>query len=379
MLLVSEYVHNNQNKGVFKLQGRNMIANNIDGIAYSYYDSDFSHAVSAMDDSEILSNQLKVITANAAFPTRIIKGLECDTCKGKGKIQKRDEFGQLCWLDDSMHVPEMQTCKSCHGRGTLAIGALDQIVVPDNQAFGAEQNSENLATSYLAYVNPDISSIVEVRQQKTLAAGEVDEVLNITKPSKFAESGIAKEKDREGKYTFLKNISNTFSRLIQNVLHVSVDYLFTAESDAVKQQIKQNTYVIEPISFDIRSASEVEAEYFSNIDQKPLTFRKEQYLDVLRKRFGDDAQAVLVADTAIEYTKGLMLRTIAELQTLYSLSIISREQFYIATIIDSIVDSVYRQLANTYVNRDEVMRAIDKAVSSELANLAPAPPPSPFL
>lgn len=373
MTVLSEYQHGNESKGVYKLQGR-LVSDTENGRAFTYYDSDFGHAVSAMDDSEILSNQLKVVTANAAFPTRIIKGLECDSCKGKGKIQRRDpETGEFCYLDAEGYEPDMITCKSCAGRGTLPLGALDQIVVPDNAGFGTEQKEVNLQSAYLAYVNPDISSIVEVRTQKTLAAGEVDEVLNITKPSKFAESGVAKEKDREGKYTFLKNISSTFSKLIENTLHTIADYIFV--SPAVNGEIKENTYVTQPISFDIRTAGEVEAEFFSNLEQKPISFRKEQYLDVLRKRYGDDSKAIIIEQTAIEYTKGLKLRTITELQQLNALGIISREQFYTCIVIDTIVDQVYSSMQGTFTDKEAVNREIDRLVSQELATLLPPPAP----
>ena len=379
-----DYPHGNEKLGLEKLGGTLMTykvkKGMYQGLTYKYHDSDFAFAVPVMNDCEVANNQLKVVTANAAFPTRIVRGVTCDSCKGRGQIQRRHpETGELCWLDEFQERPDMHECQKCNGRGTLPIGALDQIVVPDNiDPLGGSGPEPNLQTGFLQYVSPDTSSIVEIRTQKTLLAGELDEVLNITKPSKFTESGIAKEKDREGRQTMLKSIADGVAELIQNSLYNAIDYVFPVpELQAQNQEARDNTYIKAPQSFNIKTLAELENEYFTNLEQKPLTMRKEQYLELVRKRFGDDAKELIIESTAIDYTFGNYLRTKEELEMLLAQGALPNgvKDVYLASIVGTLCEQAYRLLKGDFVDYDRVRATLDQLAQPLLA--AFDPPPSP--
>lgn len=379
--LLSYYQHNNGSLGLEMLGGTLMTFSDKDGVSRKYYESDFQNAVPAMEDVEVVNNQLKVVTLNSAFPTRIIRGMDCDACKGKGKTQRVSETGELLWIDEHEGIKDMEECKSCAGRGTLPMGALDQIVVPEPPSMGIDGPANiNLQTGYLQYVSPSTETIKEIREQKVFLAGTVDEVLNITKPSKFAESGIAKEKDREGRQTALKKIADGMAELIQNTLHNVANYVFPEMlMEAQNAKAKQETRIVAPQNFDIKTISELREEYETNLEQKPMGMRVQQYLSLVRKTAGEGSKELAVEKAAIEYTNGNYLRTPAELEGLVSLGALpnGNADVYIASIIISIIEEVYQQIGSIAFMEDKARRskAITDAIAAKMA--AFAPPVSP--
>jgi hypothetical protein len=389
------YKHNNNDLGLCVLGGK-MVMRERYGRDYHIFDSDFGACVPAMDTLEVLQNQLASSTLNTVFPLRVVKGLECLVCEGVGYEEYREPVeGEI--KDIHHHYPYTydeftgtshkiirNECNQCKGKGVLHLSPLDGILiapptsnpyVDGNTSVGNNSSSGNIAGEYIGFASPDVAPIIELRTQKEGADKNVDECLNLTKPSKFAESGVSKEKDREGKSTQLKDISDSMTRLIECTLFSIAKYLFinTAEREVELSTIN----VIPPTNFSIKSAAEVEAELFTNLLLKPDSLRFKQHKELLTKRFKEGDEVNLIDDIAFKYTGGLYLKTLEELKTLEGLQYISQNDAIKSIRAFSVIKEVLEGL-DTIPDQPQLFSLIDAAMEVFLIQeLTPTPPPTP--
>jgi hypothetical protein len=221
-------------------------------------------------------------------------------------------------VNENFDTP-MTKCTSCNGSGTIAISVLDNITItpPNNEIFDNEGNLR--ITGGIA---EKVIGVKELREQTDSAQVKVAEALNITKPSKFAESGVSKEKDRDGKKTKLQDISDGLTTLSMQTLSgmASLKFLNSTQRENEKQAIN----IIQPQDFEIKPIEELEEEYFSNLENKPLVLRRKQFKELLLKRFKNDTTVSVLDDLAFMYTGGLHLMTQKELGDMEMKGLITR-------------------------------------------------------
>ena len=319
-------------------------------------------------------------TLNTVFPLRVVKGLECTVCDGDGYKEYREPVeGEIKEIHHhspytydeftgTAHKIERKDCTQCRGKGVLHLSPLDGILiapptsnpyVDGNTSVGNNSSSGNIANEYVGYSSPDVAPIVELRTQKEGADKAVDECLNLTKPSKFAESGVSKEKDREGKTTQLKDISDSMTRLIECTLYSMAKYLFinTAEREVELEAIN----VIPPTNFSIKSAAEIEAELFTNLLLKPDSLRFKQHKELLSKRFKEGDEVNLIDDIAFSYTGGLYLKTLEELKTLEGLQYITQNDAIKAVRAFGVIKEIVENL-DTMPDQTQLFNLIDSVM-----------------
>lgn len=354
------YTHNNGKTGVEFLGGLHMVISDYETMEYvCYFESDFSFAVPVMDKLERKDNQLESSTLNTVFPLRVTQGLECETCKGTGEVDKRDAItGKICYEDEYCPnpIPLRTKCDQCAGSGTIALGALDGIVAtpPNNDAFASDEGaSGKIGDKFIQYVSPDVSSIVELRTQEEGTMLQLSETLSITKPSKFAESGIAKEKDREGKFVKLKDISDSMSALIGSTLETIV--LYRNINDSQREMEMQELKVIAPEDFQIKSVAEIQEEYYKDLEKKPLSIRIKQHKELLGKRFKENDDIHFLDDLAIMYTGGLYLYPLEQLQTMFNMGVISDDDVIKATRSFAVINMLWKM---RQIQMDESLASI---------------------
>jgi hypothetical protein len=380
------YTHNNGKTGVEFLGGLHMtMSDYYTHEDICYFESDFSYAVPIMDKLERKDNQLESSTLNTVFPLRVTQGLNCETCKGKGVIDKRDPItGDICYIDENSPYPiaETTSCKKCSGSGTIVLGALDGIVATpkNNDTFDDEAaNVGKIGDRFVQYVSPDVSSIVELRTQENDTEVRVSEVLNITKPSKFAESGVAKEKDREGKFTKLKDISDGMTALIWSTLDTMIKYRNISPQS--RQAELESLQVLAPEDFQIRSVTELQDEYLKDLEKKPLSIRIRQHKELLSKRFKEEDDIHMLDDIAIAYTGGLYLYPLDELEKLFNMGVITRDDVIRATRVSAILHNL--KMMGMITMDDSVQQIIAKLdeaflplleVEEEFTQAIPTPP-----
>jgi hypothetical protein len=351
----------------------------------TFYESDFSYAVAKMNTLERKNNQLEAATLRVVFPHMVTQGLKCETCDGEGKVVVRDQEtgdlkahhhdvhapfkkirgdGQDLLIEDDQHFgilggndlgasnpmyddfhPKKETCSSCGGSGKIALSVLDNVTVtpPNNEIFDDEGDLKvqgNIADKIIGFASPDISSVQELRTQTTEAELRVSEALNVTKPSKFAESGISKEKDRDGKKTKMQDISDGLSTLSMQALTGMASLRFL--DSATREQEQAAIMIVQPQDFEIKPIEDLEKEYFSNLEDKPMVLRRKQFKELLLKRFKNDAEASVLDDLAFMYTKGLHLMTPKELADMEMAGMITRSDMVKAIRIYPILEMLLK-------------------------------------
>lgn len=361
---VELYNHDSGMLCVGPLGGKELtVFDNSEQCMVTYFESDFSYAVNKMNTLERKNNQLEAATLRVVFPHMVTQGLKCETCDGEGKVFIRDEetggitkthhhhphykkakgTGQDLLIETSSDHGEYfgvgdnplyeqfhskkEICTSCGGSGKIALSVLDNITVtpPNNEIFDQEGNLKvtgGIAEKIIGFASPDISSVQELRTQTENSMMMVSEALNITKPSKFAESGISKEKDRDSKKTKLQDISDGLTTLSVQTLEgiASLRFLDTGTRQLEKSAIK----IVQPQDFEIKPIEELEKEYFSNLENKPIVLRRKQFRELLLKRFKNDNVVAVLDDLAFMYTKGLHLMTQKELSDMEMTGLITR-------------------------------------------------------
>jgi len=361
---VELYNHDSGMLCVGPLGGKELtVFDNSEQCMVTYFESDFSYVVNKMNTLERKNNQLEAATLRVVFPHMVTQGLKCETCDGEGKVFIRDEetggitkthhhqphytkvkgTGQDLLIETSSDHGEFfgvgdhplyeqfhskkEVCTSCGGSGKIALSVLDNITVtpPNNEIFDQEGNLKvtgGIAEKIIGFASPDISSVQELRTQTENSMMMVSEALNITKPSKFAESGVSKEKDRDSKKTKLQDISDGLTTLSVQTLEgiASLVFLDTGTRQLEKSSIK----IVQPQDFEIKPIEELEKEYFSNLENKPIVLRRKQFRELLLKRFKNDHVVAVLDDLAFMYTKGLHLMTQKELSDMEMTGLITR-------------------------------------------------------
>lgn len=384
------YMHNSGSLCVSPLGGTQVtIFDRTEDQEVTYFKSDFGYAVGKMNTLERKNNQMEAATLRVVFPHMVTQGLECQTCDGEGTVIIRDQDtggitkahhhsriprssrkikgggigGDLListhadhFDDEHIHLegdnplydelhPKREICTTCGGSGKISLSVLDNITVtpPNNQIFDEEGNLRvqgNIADKVIGFASPPIDSVKELREQTKDAQMAVSEALNITKPSKFAESGISKEKDRDSKKTKLQDISDGITTLATTTLDsmASLRFLDMASRQAEQQAIR----IVQPMDFEIKPVEELEKEYFNNLENKPLPLRRKQFKELLLKRFKNDAVVSVLDDLAYMYTGGINLLTQEELRNMELAGLITRDMAIKALHVQPVLEMLLK-------------------------------------
>lgn len=371
------YVHNFNDFGIYLLGGRIKTDIGTDSRMHTYYDSDFAKVVPIMDKIEVLDNQLTSCTNTNVFPIRIVREVNCTACNGTGQVDKRDANGQLCFIEkDSPLGHKIKTvekcdCTTCKGKGTISLGALDQIVVPKKVVSSTEQAEANIALNdYLSYVAPSTEASKELREQLADKTAKLAKSLNLAQASDQAQSGVSKRYDREGKYSQLHSIALGMERLINSTLRMIAKYLFFNESE--RETELSQILVSAPASYEIMTESEAEEAYSENLSEKPIGMRIKQYMHLISIRYKHNPSHIALERMAIKLTNGDYLRSIDELSTLNATGVISSQDMRRAIKIMPALMSIAADTDISTLDQAALIARIDSQIG------APPPPSIPF-
>ena len=340
-----------------------------------YFVSDFDFAVSSMDTLERLNNMQMSSFLPGAFATRITKDLDCNTCGGKGEVQKRNADGSICVvlakdeLGNSWEHDEWIVCGGCQGKGTISLSPLDNINIPKNtDIFGKDANNmSNIGNAIMTYVSPSVD-IFKLQIDSVKEANlECDRVLNITKQSNQSESGTAKEKDREGLYTQLKGIADSMKNLMLRIGLDIINIRFISKAGEAEKLAELDSFnIVSTDDYALRSPDEVQGAMLNNIDKKPIFVRQSEYIEYLNAQYKMIPNVVLAAKLAFKLTNGNVRRTPEELKNLLLQNVITESD--VRKAINS--EPIILQLLDDGKSEQQITQELDTIIAA----LAPAPP-----
>jgi hypothetical protein len=226
--------------------------------------------------------------------------------------------------------------------------------------------------SPIRYEGPPIDSVVVLNNERDKTERSAENALNIQKAVELAQSGRAKEIDRERDYVAIGRIAEDFfNKLAQSLRIIQGLRFLDTDSEIV---------VNPPRSFDIKNESGLLAEFLEAMKDTPPNFRYSAYMDFIKRRLSSDKKAQRVAMLAAEYAP-LYLYSTDEREALLLARTISREDAIKAVFVFSALQKLIGEDFDIYQDGAAIFEAIDEELSERLrpAVAATEPPPAPNL
>lgn len=344
------YAHNSGMNPWFTLGGRAKVFYDGNDRDYVVYYSDFSPAVPYLNDAAIFDNQDKAIMLASGFPLRFVKGLQCMDCGGHGYFPDQED-----------HTKKIE-CKSCEGSGLKQsfspMGAYNVVTPPTVP----KTEGEDVFVDPIKYYSPDPSILVTVTKKASDALEKAEQVLNINRSLKSAQSGIAKEMDREPEYIEVAKISTDIYRKFGHMLRVV---------QALREMdVKSDITVNEPMSFDLKTETELLAEFAETQKGMPDSIRYEAYLRYVGQRYAQDETAKRIAEICVDYTIFICYTT-QELNERMSSGTIQKSDIVAANYVFQVVtDLHYGEEVDIFEDDDKAIKQkITEALAERIENL----------
>lgn len=337
------YEHNSGIMPWVTLGGRVVPKYDIYGNTFKIYKSDFSPAIPYLNDAAIFDNQHKSVMLATCFPIKFVEGVDCNSCNGVGRIPDPANY------DNSI------TCKTCSGHGkTLSITPLAAYNLnPTTSKFG---DSDKQQVEPIRYYSPDVSTIQETNKVATEALGKAEQVLNINRSLKAAQSGVAKELDREPEYIEVGKISDDVYARYKDVLKIIQAIVFMDTESPI--------FVNPPISFDLKTETELMAEFAMSQQGLPTAIRYESYISYIDRRYNADAIARQIATICAMYNSAYLYTVEERVNLLASGQITEKDAISAQFVFDAITELYYDE-GFDIMNSDYT--AIKEAIDEKLA------------
>lgn len=320
------------------------------GLNLSYFESDFSFAVPVMNDLSVVKNQHKAITCTSVFPTTVIREIPCKA-KGcnHGKVYEKpidgsyqvDEYGQAVTHD----------CKTCNGRGTIDLSALNGISVPKG-GLAADDKPISLS-DYIYHDSPDVSAVQELGAQVQTANDEVSQALTILQQKVVGQSAESKDADMQDKQTFLSNIAIALARIAENILRWSAYIVLDTPTPAELAQIS----VAAPKTFNIMTVEALRQLRDQNRASKSLETRASETLKLVEKE-SDNPQQIRLFELLHEYTQNRSEALPDELTSWLDFGIITKQQYHEALFAGAEIKA--ELIKNSEISKESLFATLSK-------------------
>jgi hypothetical protein len=337
------YEHNSGIMPWVTLGGRVVPKYDSYGNTFKVYKSDFSPAIPYLNDAAIFDNQHKSVMLATCFPIKFVEGVDCNSCNGVGRVPDPNNS------DNSI------TCKTCHGHGkVLSITPLAAYNLnPTTSKFG---DNDKQQVEPIRYYSPDVSTIQETNKVASEALGKAEQVLNINRSLKAAQSGVAKELDREPEYIEVGKISDDVYARYKDVLRIIQAIVFMDTESAIM--------VNPPISFDLKTETELMAEFALSQKGLPTAIRYESYISYVDRRYNSDAIARQIATICAMYNSAYLYTVDERVNLLASGQITEKDAISAQFVFDAVTELYYDE-GFDIMNNDYT--AIKNAIDAKLA------------
>ncbi len=222
------------------------------------------------------------IMVTSAFP---IKEMKEEPCPNRGQHEGSCHDGYVTIIGES--GSSRAQCDSCHGRGFVMPNSPYGVILRGSKDFNFDSEKPD-NTPALRYITPDVNILKYSGEvwEKYLHKGE--KALNQVFTDE-AQSGKAKEIDREDRVSSLDKIGHNIIRIIKNSLIINRDLRFINDNEDV--------VVMPPATFHQRTMNDVLEELTQLKESNaPAILRAEVASDLFKKRFPGNPRLHKVVD-----------------------------------------------------------------------------------
>jgi hypothetical protein len=224
---------------------------------------------------------------------------------------------------------------------------------PTTSKFG---DNDKQQVEPIRYYSPDVSTIQETNKVASEALGKAEQVLNINRSLKAAQSGVAKELDREPEYIEVGKISDDVYARYKDVLRIIQAIVFMDTESAIM--------VNAPISFDLKTETELMAEFALSQKGLPTAIRYESYISYVDRRYNSDAIARQIATICAMYNSAYLYTVDERVNLLASGQITEKDAISAQFVFDAVTELYYDE-GFDIMNNDYT--AIKNAIDAKLA------------
>ncbi len=293
----------------------------------SYQISYFAHAVPYLNEARIDHTLHQVNKVLNGSPKLVIGGTECSNCHGQPVIGQE-------WCDKEQCNKQI-FCDKCGGFGfTKPESQFDAIEVlpPVNEALGQSYKF------VYDYITVPIANLEHLGKEAEKNIQKADEVL-LLRFVQEAQSGVAKEIDREEKYSSFYSISDYIFDTVMQRLLTWIDCL-RHRGRAVGFQIHK------PISFQIKTEIMLWEELCEKLTKNaPQGDIIATYLDYITKRYPTNKKMQKIEKICIYYEPHY-IHTITQRQQLQASENIDKNANIRATRVNGIVRLICEDLGD---------------------------------
>lgn len=281
------YEHAAERIPAVKLGGRTVIEIE-KGKPRSRQISDFAHALPLMNSLSVVDNQYVSVMLSSCFPHRFIQGVPCGKCQGVGKESNINDDG----------TQTLSTCGTCKGAGQVfpVSPLLGYYINPAPPGVTPQEREAMANRKPIEFAGPEISTIEFLADRRDKLKTELNESLDIQTAQTFAQSGLSKEKDREGMYIQIARIADYwFNVMLKSVLDIALIYWEPIPGN------RGTISVAAPVSFDIKNEGDLLAEFVELYANAPLILRYPAFADYVKKRFSNNPALARATTLAVQY------------------------------------------------------------------------------
>ncbi len=303
---------------------------------HRYYDSYLKPALAFCDDFINAHSSVQMVNKEAAHPFIQAVSSDCPTCQGVGQRQycnacKRSSVDCTCGEAADLNLAN---CNKCNGTGQQSYNPADWLVVPPDKA----------GTDLIRIINFDVNT-------NKFLAEYADGILKGVKKALYqdhieeAQSGVAKDIDRQATYLYRAYVSNGVWQLIEQCLK---DVL------AIRNPTGSNAYIlVKPTDFDLKTEQDLLEEYKESTDAKTPEYVRQwqiaQYLDKVAG--GDDLMKKKAC--LINQMDAYSVTSIVDKLAMLSANGITISEFTFSNNLPRILDEVIRSNGSTwFINSD---------------------------
>jgi len=254
----------------------------------NFFDSYFSAFVPFANEAIRQYSDWTAVMTTSAFPYREEMAESCDAkgCRN-GIVYNSD-------------TDEHDRCGTCKGSGRVISRSPFGVFIREkgNSAMGETTSSEPM----LRFISPPVDIIKYSGEAWETLLRKAEDALHLTTIDE-AQSGTAKQIDREDSFSQLTKISNNvFDEIIYRSLVFIEKYRNVVEpSDPI---------IVKPISFSMKSESDLIDEITKLSDKNaPVAFLVESTKDLARKRFSGNKSVSRIVEILVSYDPIFNLNT----------------------------------------------------------------------
>jgi hypothetical protein len=239
--------------------------------SHGFYDSYIQPAIPFCDEFVGAQSAVQMVNKEAAHPFIIAASPDCKDCEGVGYTQWcstcNNRPDQNCNCDKSAY--SISTCRSCNGTKLQSINPGDWMIVP----------SDLMKDDLIKIINPDVAVNEFLVKHKDAIYENIKDSLH-QQYIKEAQSGVAKEIDRDGERMWYKTCSDgMWYGLIEPIL-ISILSLrnISKSNDTVSVNLPNYTFA-PPTSFDLKTEFDLLEEYKEATDSQIPEYVKQSIVE----------------------------------------------------------------------------------------------------